>query len=125
MNDFMLVVKLAWPAKALAVPGVLLVGIGSALQCVVTASKVLRSLAEDKVVPGLAAAGVDERTGRRAVILTCFLAMPFLVVPELEYLAIFVTMCFLVSARWVVYFLSSALFTRPPTPNSSTTARQI
>lgn len=96
----MVIVKLAWPSPVLATVGVLLVGVGSAMQCAVTAGRVVQSLAVEEVVPGLKRVGVDrvgaDGVARRAVGVTLVGAGCLVAVRRLEFLAGVVSMAFLV-----------------------------
>ncbi|KAJ3300552.1 hypothetical protein HK104_010494 [Borealophlyctis nickersoniae] len=113
VTDFMATVKMAWPLPEIAKVGVLIVGVGSAFQCLRTAARVVHSLAEVAVLPGLRELQVDKLSWsgepRRAVGFTCLMVAPFIFVPEVEYLAVFVTMCFLLnygSTNFACFLLS-------------------
>jgi hypothetical protein len=54
IHNIIIGLELAWPIWWITVPGVLLVGIGAALQCCLIASSVLQSLAASDILPSIA-----------------------------------------------------------------------
>ena len=99
-EDFMFVVRRAWPVQGLAVVGVLTVGVGSAMQCLVAASRIVQCLGGEEVIPGLRRLGIEivseGGVARRAVLFVGFLAGVTVFVRDLEVLAGLVSMFFLV-----------------------------
>lgn len=98
LSDFMLIAEIAWPTSVFAIVGVYMVGIGSAFQCLRISSQVLQSIAKGGLLPPLRKLGLHKlwnEEPRPAILFTVILAFPFIFTPDLEVLAIIVTMCFL------------------------------
>ncbi|TPX31868.1 hypothetical protein SmJEL517_g04887 [Synchytrium microbalum] len=90
LTKTMILAEVAYPVRHAAIAGVLLVGIGSALQCLVISSSVLQTLSLMDVLPGLAVLGLN-----KSILITMCLALPFLFISKLEELAVIVTTSFL------------------------------
>ncbi|KAI8807370.1 hypothetical protein BJ742DRAFT_773104 [Cladochytrium replicatum] len=95
---------IAYPTPGLASVGVFLVGIGSALQFMVISTKLLHSLAaistgdNDPLPNLLRRVGANKLSSgdhqpRTGIIITTILALPFVLLPNLEVLGTLVTMC--------------------------------
>eukprot|EP01135_Chromosphaera_perkinsii_P010877 Nk52_evm4s2273 gene=Nk52_evmTU4s2273 len=112
--DPLLFAELAWPNKWVTMIGVLLVGIGSGLQCLVVAPTILQSIAADGIIPILSKLGLEKLSNgepRRASIFTFFVALPFCFVKDLDTIAEVVTMCFVLAYAFMNFtcFLLSIL----------------
>ncbi|KAJ3214464.1 hypothetical protein HDU67_001649 [Dinochytrium kinnereticum] len=118
ISDTLILTQLAWPSHILSLIGIILVGVGSSMQCLVIASRVLVSLSDMNLLlmPNLfkrLRAGKELST-TVAVLITWFIAVPLVLIPNFEFLAILVTMCFLIcyASTCFACFLLSVF--RPP-----------
>lgn len=92
-----------FPSQYVTVPGVLIVGVGAALQCLLIASTTLQGIMRDFEVSEHAKRSVVtklkqvNRYGEPmwAVIFSVMLALPLLLIPDLEHIAKIATLCFL------------------------------
>lgn len=102
----------AWPSKWIAVLGVLIVGLGASCQCLMMASSVLHSLAEDEVLlllNKLRIHKLQSNEPRLALLLTTILSFPLMFI-NVEMLAEWTTMCFLLCyccTNWACWLLST------------------
>ncbi|KJE93459.1 solute carrier family 12 [Capsaspora owczarzaki ATCC 30864] len=88
----------AWPTKWVTLIGILLVSLGSAIQLLTIAPRILNAIAADGLLPPIRFLGLDRMWShepRRALFVTYLLAMPFIFVSNLDTIATIVTMCFL------------------------------
>jgi hypothetical protein len=100
-TNTMAVAQMAFPSPLLAIVGIVLVGVGSALQCLKNASQLLQRAAVDNIIPALRTVRVhrtsDMGVPRYAIVATAVAASVFLLIPELESLAVVVTIAFLLA----------------------------
>ncbi|TPX41229.1 hypothetical protein SeMB42_g05661 [Synchytrium endobioticum] len=109
LDDMMILADIAFPRREVAIAGILLVGVGSALQCLVISSTVLETLARMQVLPGIMERLHLERPPRAIFATTC-IAISLVFVRELEQLAIIVTNCFLLcygATNFAAFLLSA------------------
>eukprot|EP01137_Pigoraptor_chileana_P021003 Opistho-2@84147 len=85
--------EIAWPSKYVVVAGMLLVGIGAAMQLQSTAPGILRAMAKDAIIPQIKRLRLD-KPGRTEVV-SMMIAIPFVFIPDLDNLATVVTLVFL------------------------------
>ena len=99
-QDLFITMKLAWPTQYLAFGGVLVVGLGSALQCTTISSKLLHSLVESETILNLRNPHWLVTWRRQPTIsltIVSLLTLCFIFLSDLEWLALIVSMAFLLS----------------------------
>ena len=105
----MVLAQIAFPTPILTIVGIYVVGFGSAMQCLIISSTVLENILEDSVLPFFQRLYFS-KFYHGPLLLTSAFALPFLFIPNLENLAVIVTMCFLLcwgSTNLAAFLLST------------------
>jgi amino acid transporter len=113
LQNLIIEALVAWPTKWITIPGVLMVGLGAALQCMIISSNVLQSLASTDLFTYGRHLRLHRKWGDEpipALVFTVALSYPFIFIVDLEKLAEVTTMCFLLCYGFTNFacFLMSA-----------------
>ncbi|KAJ7563353.1 hypothetical protein O6H91_03G106500 [Diphasiastrum complanatum] len=96
-NKLMAVRDVAYPIEILTQLGIIVTSISQALQCLITAPRVLQAIAGDGIIPMINSLGKASACGepKRALILTTILGMMAAMAGSLDHIAPVVSICFL------------------------------
>lgn len=118
LQDWSVVLRMAWPTQYLAFVGAFVVGQGSALQCLKTSSTLIKCLAESDTMSHLKRlqlARIWHKEPIGAIAFASIVISFFLFLSDLESLAVIVSMSFLLC--YALTNISCALLSLYPTPS--------